>query len=114
MRIHTAILISALLALIGLIGCTGSGLVEGNSFKSEAEFKKSVEDDDFVVIGSFNLKWPATITSVESAENEIRIDIPDFSRNEYPGLTGYKLKAVVLKRDDGKYSGFVLRAKEKS
>lgn len=109
----------SLLIMVGVIqvsaiGCSSSSISEGTSFKNEAEFKKASAADGFVIIGSFNLGWPATISSLTDGQNEIRISIPEIGDNEYNGLTGYKLKAVVLKRDDGKYSGIVLRAKDKS
>ena len=97
-----------------LFGCSSSDITEGRAFKTEAEFKKAVSSANYLIIGSFNLGWPATIESVEDGENQITLKIPDFGTNEYPGLDGYKLKAVLLMRDDGKHSGFVLRAKDKS
>lgn len=96
-----------------LIACSGSKLETGTTFQNEAEFKKLVTQEGFLVIGSFNLAWPAAITSIDSAQDSITLQIPQQSPQDYQGYSGYDLKALTLKRDDGQFSGFVLRSKEK-
>ena len=92
---------------------SGPSLVPGTKFETMASFDKVVSKSGFVIIGRFNLAWPAEIVSSDESKDEITLRVPGLSENKYPGFTGYNLKAIVLKREDGLFSGFVLRSKEK-
>lgn len=92
----------------------GEELVVGGQFKSASAFEARASEAGYVVLGRFNLSWPAVVYSMEEANNEISLTIPGYGNHIYPGYTGYRLMGVVLKRSDDQYSGFVLRSKSKA
>jgi hypothetical protein len=96
-----------LAAVAFLAGCSRS--LQGGTFASEAELLDVA--DDFVAIGRFDLAYPATVVSIDEAQDRLR-----FRRgptpHEYSGFDGYTLRAVHLDCG-GKAGVLVLRSKQK-
>lgn len=88
---------------------SGGGVAAGNAevgkkFAKEKQLVKFQENLGFVPLGKFNVRFPATIASVETAKNEITFEFKNTQHN-YPDFNGYELKVVRLKtkRDEGVY-----------
>lgn len=103
-RLAAVVMVAAL-----ALGC--GRIREGNEYESEAAFMKDAKG--YVALGRFNDAWPMTVVSVAEAKDTIEVEIPGHGRQMYPGYTGYRMKAVVLKRLDGAHAGIVLRSEEK-
>ncbi len=97
------------LAVLLLQAC--SSATTGKRFDSLAEFSKAFPG--FAVLGRFNEGWPATLTRIDSARDQITFTVPGKGRQSYPGYRGYELKAVFLRRADGKTAVIVLRSKQR-
>jgi hypothetical protein len=54
-----------------------------------------------------------TAVSVAKAKETIELDIPGHGQHMYPGYTGCRMQAVVLKRPDGECAGIVLRPQDR-
>lgn len=69
---------------------------------------------DFVQIGSFGGRWPATVQRVKSGHHQLLFTRRNGMPHLYPGYTGYDLKAVFLDDDEGNETVLVLRSKAKT
>lgn len=105
----------AIAAAFVLAGCRDSGpsIDKGARFDSEAELMDAAKADGYVVMGRFNMDWPATIEAVQTARNEITIEVPGHGRHTYPGYDGYTLKALMMELTEGRRGGVVLRSEKK-
>ena len=80
---------------------------------SASRFEKYVKKEGYVIIGSFNVSWPGTIVETHEDDNQIVLNAAlGLQTQKYTGFQGYRLKSVVMKKNDGLHSGFVLRSKE--
>jgi hypothetical protein len=103
-------ILAVLLVAVLVAGC-GSGIREGKEYESEAALMKQAKG--YVVLGRFINPWPMTAVSVAKAKETIELDIPGHGQHMYPGYTGCRMQAVVLKRPDGECAGTVLRPQDR-
>ncbi|MGE3172852.1 MAG: hypothetical protein AB7O97_09500 [Planctomycetota bacterium] len=99
-------LLPVLAAVLG--GCGGS--LDGRTFESEQALEAAA--GDWVILGRFDLKWPATVVQIEEGRDRLRFR-RGATPHEYSGYDGYDLRAVHLE-SDGKQGIVVLRSREKT
>lgn len=102
-------LLAVMMVAVLAAGC--GGIREGKEYESEAALRSAAKG--YVVLGRFNDAWPMTVVSVKKAKDSIELEIPGQGRQTYPGYTGYRMQAVLLKRLDGAHAGIILRSEEK-
>jgi hypothetical protein len=97
------------LALLGVLAACGGK----KTYSSLGEFTRAQEEEGFVVLGMFDDSWPATIVEEREARDEISFTRANGTPHRYPGYTGYTLKVVRLKAEDGSEGIIVFRSKDK-
>lgn len=96
------------------LGCgTPSGLSKGAAIPDAATFDRLVDEAGYVVVGRFDLAFPATVIRTTPSDGSVTIDVPGRTSTNFSRLDGYGLLAVVMRKDAGGHAGAVLRTKEK-
>jgi hypothetical protein len=67
----------------------------------------------WVVLGRFDLAWPAEVVSEKEGSDEISFTVGG-TPHKYPGYDGYRLKVVKLAPEGGGEAAVVLRSAEKT
>jgi hypothetical protein len=90
-------------------------LVEnGKEFGSLADAVADYEAQGFQKTGQFpRSEWPARVTSVQEATNQITFQLKGGMRHTYSGYSGYRLKVVRMEDAAGKETAVVFRSREK-
>lgn len=84
----------------------------GRRFESELELLQFQSGIGYVFLGKFDDKFPAEISSVQTAWDFVEFQLRNGVRHNYKGYDGYGLKVVRLKNAGGE-SVFVFRTAEK-
>ena len=108
---------SIILILIIVFVCAGGYYFvqkeTGKTYKTLAALEAAQEKKGYVPLGNFGSTWPAKITEIKKAENEINFSLKSGARHGYPGYDGYTLKVIRLNNSQGEETVAVFRSKEK-
>ncbi|MHC4930705.1 MAG: hypothetical protein ACYTGV_00730 [Planctomycetota bacterium] len=97
------------LSLLCLLAACGGK----KTFSGPGELARAQEEEGFVLLGLFGSSWPATVVEEKEARDEISFTRADGTPHTYPGYTGFTLRVVRLKGEDGGEVIVVFRSKEK-
>ncbi|MHC4338752.1 MAG: hypothetical protein ACYSX0_00880 [Planctomycetota bacterium] len=95
--------------LLGFLAACGGK----KTFSGPGELTRAQEEEGFVLIGQFGSSWPATVVEEREARDKISFTRGDGTPHTYPGYTGFTLKVVRLRGEDGDEVLLVFRSKEK-
>ena len=108
--IRTGLLIIA--SAVILCSC-GSKSEVGKSYKSYDDLINDQKAKGYVFLGRFGESWPAELTEVRTAVNEISFQRLGGIKHRYPGYDGYELKMIRLMSSSNEEIVIVVRSKEK-
>ena len=88
---------SAVAAVAALTACSGTPV--GRSFVAEKELVEAL--GDYVVLGRFDLAFPARVERIEHARDGIRFEHKG-TPHQYTGIEGAETRAVFLEHGKGR------------
>ena len=96
-----------------ILSSCGSKSEVGNSYKSYGDLMSDQKEKGYVFLGRFGESWPAKVTEVRTAMNEISFQRHDGTKHRYPGYDGYELKVIRLMSSSNEETLIVVRSKKK-
>ena len=87
--------------------------VNGHAFESQAQVARFANEHGFLVVGTFKRsQWPATVVSIQEANDSISFQLKDGVRHDYRNYQGYALKLLRLEDVNGGETAVLMRSRD--
>ncbi len=85
----------------------------GKTYQNLSELESAQDKMGFVRTGKFGNNWPAKVSEIKTAMNEIKFTRKDGTPHRYFGFDGRELKMIRLVTEDNKENIIVFKSKNK-